>query len=214
MAWPSIREVSVWSELWLSATQWLEKLEETLIAQGAAVRRGGDLDNWDLEVRSALFSRVRVHSAVEEHGGGKQLIRFRVVPRASVMHWILPMLLIGVAVAAALNRSQTVAIVIAFMSMLLVLRIVQESAIAMGVALRALMTMREQVEKGALSGLALLGAASAATDKRELKPATAGTPGGNGSKAERKENVRAHSKTLTASAAGHASSASMTAARE
>ena len=47
------------------------------------VRRGGDFDRWDLEARAGLMGAVRTRLAVEEHGGGNQLVRLRCWPRWS-----------------------------------------------------------------------------------------------------------------------------------
>lgn len=66
----------IWSEQWRSPEQWVEALEGALRQQDAIVRRGGDFDDWDLEVRGGLFGGLRVLAAVEEHGAGKQLVRF------------------------------------------------------------------------------------------------------------------------------------------
>src|SRR5262249_42609719 len=150
-------------------------------------RRGGDLDNWDLEVRSALFNSVRMHSAVEEHGGGKQLIRFRVLPTSSILHWVLPVLLVSVSVVAALNNARAVAIIIALLATLIVLRIVQESAIATGVALRALYLMKEALANDVRQP-------ASQEDSKAVSPETpsASTAVANPSVVERKENVRAH----------------------
>ncbi|MEN9903571.1 MAG: hypothetical protein RLZZ555_136 [Pseudomonadota bacterium] len=66
----------IWSEQWRSPEQWVETLEAALRQQDAIVRRGGHFDDWDLEVRGGLFGSLRVLAAVEEHGAGKQLVRF------------------------------------------------------------------------------------------------------------------------------------------
>jgi len=151
MSWPRSREMALWSEHWQSATQWLERCEERLRSQGAVVRRGGNLDTWDLEVRSALFGRVRIRSAIEEHGAGKQLIRFQIVPTWSLMHWALPIMLFSVAVPAAVNQARAVSLIIALLATLLVARTFQESAVATGVALRALRLMKAGPEDRVLS---------------------------------------------------------------
>ena len=44
---------------------------------------GGDFDEWDLELRGGLIGGARTLMAIEEHGGGKQLLRFRVRPKFS-----------------------------------------------------------------------------------------------------------------------------------
>ena len=205
MAWPHAREISLWSETWTSASQWLERCEEKLVSHGAVVRRGGDLDDWDLEVRSALFSRIRLFSAVEEHGGGKQLVRFRIVPRASVMHWMLPMLLLTLSFTAASNGARFVAITIAVLTMLIVLRIVQECAIANGVTLQAIMGIKKQVEEFMLSrDESPANVASTARPNNEIGPVLSEAPRIL-AQIERKENVRAHRKTLAAAAASQSS---------
>ena len=56
-------------------------IEEGLRADGVAPVLGGDFDRWDLEVRGGFFGCARLRLAVEEHGGGRQLARFRLWPR-------------------------------------------------------------------------------------------------------------------------------------
>jgi hypothetical protein len=74
-------------------------VEAELLALGAAVTRGGHFDSWDLEVRAGPLGRARLKTAVEEHGDGRQLVRYRL--RA---HWppvVAALVLALVAVAAA-----------------------------------------------------------------------------------------------------------------
>ncbi|MGH9423992.1 MAG: hypothetical protein ACRD3J_28715 [Thermoanaerobaculia bacterium] len=47
---------------------------------GASTSRGGDFDNWDLEVSGGLVGQARTLMAIEEHGGGRQLVRYRIEP--------------------------------------------------------------------------------------------------------------------------------------
>jgi len=83
LAWPGPRDFSVWSETWRSSSDWLGDIEERLLESGAVVRQGGDFDSWDLEVRGGLFGSARLLHVIEEHGGGRQLVRFRVWPLAT-----------------------------------------------------------------------------------------------------------------------------------
>ena len=46
--------------------------------------RGGDYDDWDLEVRGGLLGGARLRLGVEEHGAGKQMLRFRAWMRLSL----------------------------------------------------------------------------------------------------------------------------------
>ena len=77
---PVPREFAVWSETWRSAADRLADFELYLKKQGVCVRRGGDFDRWDLAFRSGVFGSIRVRMAIEEHGNGKQLVRWRSWP--------------------------------------------------------------------------------------------------------------------------------------
>jgi hypothetical protein len=72
-----------WSEEWKSPESRLQALEEALIDNGAAVRRGGNFDNWDLEIYGGMIGSIRVIAMVEAHGAGKQLFRLRAWPCVS-----------------------------------------------------------------------------------------------------------------------------------
>jgi len=94
---PRPQRISVWSERWRSAEEWLGELEEALRRTPALVRQGGDFDPWDLSVIGGPFGRARARMAVEEHGGGRQYLRFRVWPAVRRA----PLLLFVAALAAA-----------------------------------------------------------------------------------------------------------------
>ena len=96
---PRRRTSSVWSEEWRSPTERLEALELQLTSAGARVRRGGELDRFDLEIRGGLLGSVRLLIAIEEHGQGKQMVRVRSWPL--VVRWALP-LIGGLAALAAI----------------------------------------------------------------------------------------------------------------
>jgi hypothetical protein len=59
-------------------------LESFLKSHGAIVQAGSDFETWDLEVRGGLLGGVRTQLAVEEHGQGKQLLKFRIWPTIAV----------------------------------------------------------------------------------------------------------------------------------
>jgi len=73
--WPVI--AAVWSEHWLDQDQRLRAMETDLRADGVCVLRGARDARWDLEVRGGFFGAARLLMGVEEHAGGKQLIRVR-----------------------------------------------------------------------------------------------------------------------------------------
>jgi O-antigen biosynthesis protein len=82
-AWPRPRTVEVWSETWQEPTSRLQQLQDALAASGGLVRSGGPFDRWDLELRAGPLGGVKIRTAVEEHGSGRQLLRARIWPRAT-----------------------------------------------------------------------------------------------------------------------------------
>jgi glycosyltransferase involved in cell wall biosynthesis len=66
-----------WSETWHAPEEWLTLVEEGLTTMNTRVKRGGDFEEWDIEARNGLFAYGRALLLVEEHGGGKQLLRLR-----------------------------------------------------------------------------------------------------------------------------------------
>jgi hypothetical protein len=78
LPWP--RSAGLWSERRQDTNEWLEALELRLRERRAVVVRGGPYDRWDLQVRDGACGSVRLRMCVEEHGAGRQLVRFRVWP--------------------------------------------------------------------------------------------------------------------------------------
>ena len=72
---------AIWSEEWQPIETRLAEIERVLFRKRAAVKRGGDFDRWDLEVRGGLLGQVRAVGMIEEHGAGKQLFRLRAWPQ-------------------------------------------------------------------------------------------------------------------------------------
>jgi GT2 family glycosyltransferase len=66
-----------WSETWRSSEEWLQLIEAQLIESRARVRRGGNYDVWDIQTSSGLLSAARALLVIEEHGAGKQMLKFR-----------------------------------------------------------------------------------------------------------------------------------------
>jgi O-antigen biosynthesis protein len=55
-------------------------VEPHLTSAGNGIRRGGDFDRWDLEIRDGPLGSARLLLSVEELGGGAQLVRYRCWP--------------------------------------------------------------------------------------------------------------------------------------
>jgi O-antigen biosynthesis protein len=102
---PTPRTLTVWSERWRDAHQWLQRMEETLRSQRRGIMRGGSFDRWDLEARAGMMGSARLRMAIEEHGRGKQQLRFRVWPRFSLAAITLTLSFGLLALGAAIDRS-------------------------------------------------------------------------------------------------------------
>ena len=129
---PRRAALKLWSEEWKSPDRRLEAIEQELRAMRAVVRRGGDYDSWDLEVRGGLAGAIRACMAVEDHGSGMQLVRLRIWPRLSVAAGTVAVLAAGLAVVAAVDRSWVASGVLALGSLALVIRLFVDCSVAMG----------------------------------------------------------------------------------
>jgi glycosyltransferase involved in cell wall biosynthesis len=100
--WP--QTFTLWRPRGRSAPEHLMEIIEELRKADAVVRVGGDFDRWDFEARFGVLGAVRVLMATEEHGAGRQLLRFRIYP------WMPPMwralILAGLATGVGAAASQ------------------------------------------------------------------------------------------------------------
>ena len=100
--------------------------------------RGGAFDRWDLEIRGGVFGAVRTRMAVEEHGGGRQLIRFRAWPKLAPLAPVLILLSAGLAVGAALGQAWLASVALGAVATFLGIRAFGDCAGAMATYLHAL----------------------------------------------------------------------------
>lgn len=128
---PLPKTFTLWSEEWRSPISWLESLESGLKALRAVVLRGGDYDRWDLELRGGLFGSVRVLMAVEEHGGGKQFLRFRAWPRCYPAAMVITLLFAFLSAGAAWSQAWLACGILNVVAFLFMLRIFRECGHAM-----------------------------------------------------------------------------------
>jgi GT2 family glycosyltransferase len=175
---PRVRVESVWSEQWRGAATWLSDLERALRERGVMVFRGGDFDRWDLQLRCGLFAAVRIILAIEEHGGGRQLVRLKMWPRFSRPAGGTALVLIALAATAATSGAHIAAIVLGGLCGAIAIRAIQECASSMEAACDALASP----EVISLSHPAEAGAPATAEGKRvssqlERVLATAGLKG-------------------------------------
>jgi GT2 family glycosyltransferase len=129
---------ATWSNTFRSATEWLELLRSNFRSGGAIATGGGDFDHWDFHIRGGLFTAALLRLAVEEHGGGKQLLRWRVWPRVSTGLLIASAILAALALRAAKDHARIAAAGLGACVVLMLLRAAVECARAMGSARGAL----------------------------------------------------------------------------
>jgi glycosyltransferase involved in cell wall biosynthesis len=102
---PRPRTISLWSERWQEPTGRLRAIQESLEADGATVTCGGSYDCWDLEVKGGMFGAVRIRTATEEHGAGKQLTRFALWPRLRVKWVFITLAFVALLLLAASSHA-------------------------------------------------------------------------------------------------------------
>ncbi|HEX7059679.1 MAG TPA: glycosyltransferase [Solirubrobacterales bacterium] len=128
---------TVWSQSWHSLESWICLFEKTLRESGTVLMRGGDFDRWDLELRGGLLGRGRILTAVEEHGNGCQLVRFRFRPQPAWGALLSCVFLAGLAVAAGLGGANHAAAVLGLSLVFVLALTASDCAYAAGSARRA-----------------------------------------------------------------------------
>ena len=138
--WPVT--TSIWSERRQEQDQRLRALEAGLRAEGACVLRGGRHDCWDLEVRGGLLGAARVVMGVEEHPGGRQLVRLRWWPKVSARGPGLALVFALLASAAARDHARVAAAILGLGTLFPGLRCLTQSAAAVATITRGVRRLR------------------------------------------------------------------------
>ena len=120
-----------WSEKWRAMEEWLQKIEHKLIKSGIRVRRGGQYDRFDLQVSCGFFSGCRALLTIEEHGGGKQLLRFKCSPYFSRNGIVLILILGTLSLFAAAETSYIASGILGVFAVLLTINYCTDKARAM-----------------------------------------------------------------------------------
>jgi O-antigen biosynthesis protein len=121
------KSFSQWFEQWQSVEARLEALENRLRLDGALVLRGGDFDLWDLEVRGGILGSARLMIGIEEFGGGKQLVRYRIWPHFFRAGLFFSMAGISSSILAFVNRSFIPSLVLGSLGTMTAMRMLIES---------------------------------------------------------------------------------------
>jgi hypothetical protein len=119
-------------------------VEAQLAELGMPVRRGGEFDSWDLEVQGGLCGGARLITTIEEHGAGRQFVRFRIWTR--VLAWVgfTLVAVMSMAVVAAYGGSTIALLVLASACLVLGARMLVECGRGMGAFLEAIESCRRQ----------------------------------------------------------------------
>jgi O-antigen biosynthesis protein len=140
---PFVKNVSVWSEVWHAPETWLEEVVAKLRAARAVMVIGGDFDRWEVEVRGGILAAARLRMVTEEHGAGRQLLRFRLWPRFSWESIVGVVVFMGLSLGAALDQYWIAYDILAIIGLFLIGRALFEAASAMA-ALREVVSSLEK----------------------------------------------------------------------
>ena len=135
---PYPRTFTIWSERGQAADERLRSIELALKGDGSPALRGGDYDDWDLEVRGGLLGSVRARMAIEEHGPDRQRVRFRLWPRCPSAALGLSLLFAALSSWAGFDHAWFASSILGAVAALLALRTLQECAAATGAVLAAI----------------------------------------------------------------------------
>jgi O-antigen biosynthesis protein len=142
---------SQWFEQWQSVETRLADLENRLRSDRVLVLRGGDFDRWDLEVRGGMLGSARLIMGIEEFGGGKQLVRYRIWPHFFRAGLLFSMAWISSSILAFVNGAFVPALVLGSLGVMTAMRMLFESTAPM-----ALLRSKFVVPKPVKTGMPLM----------------------------------------------------------
>jgi O-antigen biosynthesis protein len=116
---PWRRTTAVWSEDWRAAEDRIAEIELAARADGAPVFCGSTWDRWDLHLRAGLLGAARLRVGLEEHGGGRQLVRMRITPHVPAAALAIGAALLAVTAGAAFAHAWTAAALLGIVSAVL-----------------------------------------------------------------------------------------------
>lgn len=115
---PLAKQVTVWREQEEPAVQTLESIQISLVEDGWFVRQGNEFDDWDLEIQPSIMARTRCRLCIEEHGGGRQLLRFALEPMPSSVASIATLTTGFLASWAGIQQAVPASIILACLTLL------------------------------------------------------------------------------------------------
>ena len=100
------------------------------------VRRCGEYDRWDLDVRAGLLCFARLLMSVEDHGAGNQFVRVRLWPQCSLLELLPIVLFASLSAAAALDHAWVASAIMGLLSLFLTLYSLRGCGSAVAATLR------------------------------------------------------------------------------
>jgi GT2 family glycosyltransferase len=146
---PCRQRFALWSEQWRGPEDWLTRVERLLRNSRSVVLKGGPFDDWDLEVRGGLLGAARILMLVEEHGDGKQFVRFKTWPNFRITALFPFFLFAFLAVMASFDHAFPTALVLGAVSGVVLFRMSRECAWAQA-ALKSAFARLDEQTKGTL----------------------------------------------------------------
>jgi GT2 family glycosyltransferase len=136
-----------WSEEWHSADSWLSVIEKNLIKLKSRVGRGSEFDRWDIQVKIGFFSKSRGLLTIEEHGGGKQFLRFKCWANYSPYGFIISGIFSLLGLIAVINDNWFVAFPFFLLILVMLFRFILETGSSMNSLYTAFNSLNEIPEK-------------------------------------------------------------------
>ena len=144
VAVPRPRSHSLWREQWQSPDETLRSLEAALRADGAIVVPGSAYDGWDLGIQGGLLGSVRTRMVIEEHGSGRQMVRFRSWPRCSIVGGAIVVAFTFCSIAGAFGHGWIACAILGCLALLLGGTILYECAVATATLTRGLRVLHSE----------------------------------------------------------------------
>jgi hypothetical protein len=117
-----------WSESWHAAEDWLSDIEQQLSELRVGLKRGGSFHRWDLQASTGLFAKARCLLTIEEHGGGKQFLRFKCWPVYTLNSFIPLILLVALSTLAAIDEQWIMSCLFCVAALAILLRILADAS--------------------------------------------------------------------------------------
>ena len=124
--------MKLWRDEWQDPRETLKDLQAKLRDSGTVVKSGGDYDRWDLEVREGSFGGCRLLLATQSYGTGRQLLRYRIIPRCSSLVLAVTGLFAVISIWSWLSGMWIPSVVSGFVGGLLIARAILDTALAAG----------------------------------------------------------------------------------